>query len=120
VVGGKVFVTSAQDAEGRERSLYCFDVDNGSQQWVRTAVCDREMPTHQTNPYCGTTPASDGQRVVVWHATAGLFCYDLDGKMLWNRELGDFEHMWGYGTSPLLVGCDLISPKFYGQFSTFP
>ncbi len=103
VVGGKVFVTSAEDVEGRERSLYCFNARNGKQQWVRTAVCDREMPTHKTNPYCGTTPASDGQHVVVWHATAGLFCYDLDGKMLWNRELGSFEHMWGYGTSPLFV-----------------
>ena len=45
---------------------------------------------------------SDGTRVVVWHASAGLHCYDLAGKPLWSRDLGEFRHMWGYGTSPII------------------
>jgi outer membrane protein assembly factor BamB len=50
----------------------------------------------------------DGQRVVVWHATGGLHCYDLDGKPLWSRDLGEFRHMWGYGTSPIQYQENLI------------
>ncbi len=102
VVGGRVYVTSAEDAEGRQRSLYAFQLADGRQLWKQTVAFDRKMPTHQTNPYGGTTPASDGKVVVVWHASAGLHCYDVDGKPLWNRDFGEFRHIWGYGTSPVI------------------
>ncbi len=100
VAAGRVFVTSAEDAEGKQRSLYCFDAKNGDKLWVRTVSIDEQMPTHKTNPYCGSTPASDGKRVVVFHGSAGLYCYDLDGNELWSRNLGEFRHMWGYAASP--------------------
>ena len=103
VAAGKVFVTSAQDPkEGKQRTLYCFDRADGKELWSQTVMFDKKMPTHQTNPYCGTTPACDGEHVVVWHGSAGLYCYDLEGKQLWARELGEFEHMWGYGSSPVI------------------
>jgi outer membrane protein assembly factor BamB len=104
VVGGRVFLTMAEDEDGKGRSLYCFDREDGKQLWVRTVAFDRIMPTHATNPHCSSTPASDGQRVVVWHASAGLWCYDLDGEELWHHDLGEFLHQWGYGTSPVVAG----------------
>jgi outer membrane protein assembly factor BamB len=102
VVAGRVLVASAEDDLGHRRSLYCLDADSGDRLWVRTVTIDKTMPTHKTNPYCGSTPVSDGRRVVVWHASAGLVCYDLDGGQIWLRDLGEFRHMWGYGTSPIL------------------
>lgn len=102
VVKGRVLVTSAEDDKGHGRSLYCFDRRDGEQLWVQTVHFDRDMPTHETNPYCGSTPAASDDRVVVWHGSAGLFCYDLDGKQLWQRDLGEYRHMWGYGTSPVI------------------
>lgn len=108
VAAGRVFVTSAEDGDGKQRSLYCFDRKDGKQLWVRTVEFTKKMPTHDTNPYCGTTPASDGKRVVVWHGSAGLHCYDLEGKELWQRDLGEFRHMWGYGTSPVLYDGKLL------------
>ena len=101
VAAGKVFVTCAAD-EGKKRSLYCFDRKDGSQLWVQTVELDRVMPTHVTNPYCSSTPASNGECVVVWHATAGLHCYDMAGKQLWSRDLGEFKHYYGYGSSPII------------------
>ncbi|MCB9872154.1 MAG: PQQ-binding-like beta-propeller repeat protein [Planctomycetes bacterium] len=102
VSGGRVFVTGAEDRDGRRRSLYCFDRRTGARLWTRTVGIDKTMPTHQTNPYGGTTPAADGTHVVVWHASAGLWCYRFDGAELWHRDLGEFRHRWGYGTSPVL------------------
>ncbi len=99
---GRVFLTAAEDDEGRERSLYCFDRADGRLLWHRTVTIDRVMPTHGTNPYGGSTPAADGTYVVVWHASAGLHCYDFAGKELWQRDFGEFRHPWGYGTSPVL------------------
>lgn len=102
VVAGCVFVASAEDVEGRRRSLYCLDRQRGVVKWVCTVDIGNTLPTHQTNPYGGSTPVSDGARVVVWHASAGLHCYDITGKPLWSRDLGEFRHMWGYGTSPII------------------
>lgn len=108
VSNGRVFVTAAEDKEGRQRSLYCFDRKDGKKLWVRTVKFAKKMPTHSTNPYCGSTPAASGKRVVVWHASAGLVCYDFKGKELWKREFGDFRHMWGYGSSPIILGDKVI------------
>ncbi|MGE0606967.1 MAG: PQQ-binding-like beta-propeller repeat protein [Pirellulales bacterium] len=101
VVDGRVLLTCAEDAEGLKRSLYCFDRQDGKQQWVRTIDFGKAEPTHNTNPFCGGTPASDGKRVVSWFGSAGLHCYDLEGKELWQRDLGEFKHMWGDGSSPI-------------------
>jgi outer membrane protein assembly factor BamB len=99
---GRVFVTAATD-KGRKRSLVCLDRKTGTTLWTRTVDAPEE-PTQQENPYCGSTPCADGERVVVWHASAGLHCYDFEGKPLWSRDLGKVDHMWGYGSSPILHG----------------
>ena len=102
VSAGRVFLTCPKDEKGRQRGVICFDRRDGKELWSRTVEFDKVMPTHKTNPYCGTTPATDGKRVVVWHSSAGLYCYDFAGKELWKRSLGEFRHRWGYGTSPIL------------------
>lgn len=105
VCGGRVFVCSAEDSQGLKRSLICFAADSGERRWTQTVAVDQEMPTHKTNPYGGSTPACDGKRVFVWHATGGLHAYSLDGEHLWSRtDLGEFRHMWGYGSSPVVIG----------------
>jgi outer membrane protein assembly factor BamB len=101
---GKVFVTCAQDRKGTERSLYCFDRANGKQLWVKTVTWERADPTYPDNPYCASTPAGDGERVVAWHGSAGLLCYDFAGKELWHTDLGQFRHIWGYASSPIIHG----------------
>ncbi|MCP4511696.1 MAG: PQQ-binding-like beta-propeller repeat protein [Fuerstiella sp.] len=100
VSGDRVFITCSLD-RGLRRSLYCFRRSDGQQLWVQSVDHDQVMPTHKTNPYCASTPLSVGNRVVVWHGSAGLFCYDHDGNELWSRDLGEFRHMWGYGSSPV-------------------
>lgn len=100
VSGERVFVTCANKS-GKRRGLYCFDRKNGEQLWSKIVEFDGEEPTHETNPYCGSSPAADGRRVVVWHGSAGLHCYDYDGRPLWSRDLGNFRHIWGHGSSPV-------------------
>jgi outer membrane protein assembly factor BamB len=104
VVGNNVLLTCAEDRQGTRRSLICFDRADGKVAWTRTVTYDQAEPTHETNPYCAPTPASDGDRVVAWHGSAGLYCYDLAGKELWKTDLGPFRHIWGYGASPVLHG----------------
>lgn len=100
---GHVYITAFNDSSGKERSLLCFDEKTGQQLWSRTVEIDREMPTHKTNPHAPTTPAADQKNVVVWHGSAGIHCYDHNGKTQWSHDLGEYRHMWGYGSSPIIV-----------------
>lgn len=104
VWGGKVFITQAVEKEGR-RLLLCFDRATGKQLWESGVVYSEPELTHGTNPYCAASPATDGERVIGFFASAGVFCYDLNGKELWKRtDLGKQHHIWGNGTSPVIAG----------------
>jgi len=104
VWGDKVFVTQAIEKEGK-RLLLCFDKKTGKQLWDAGTIYKEPELTHATNPYCSASPATDGERVIVFFASAGVFCYDMNGQELWQRtDLGKQHHIWGNGTSPVLAG----------------
>jgi len=101
VQGGRVFLTSASN-KGQQRSLLCFDAKSGKLLWTKTVKYDGQQPTHKTNPYCSSSPVTDGQRVIAWHGSAGVHAYDYDGKELWSKDLGEFRHIWGTASSPVI------------------
>ena len=104
VWGDKVFVTQAIEKEGK-RLLLCFDKKTGKQLWDAGTIYKESELTHKTNPYCSASPATDGERVIVFFASAGVFCYDMNGAELWKRtDLGKQNHIWGNGTSPVIAG----------------
>jgi outer membrane protein assembly factor BamB len=99
---GRVFVTQAIDDR---RMLLCFDRRSGKLLWQQGVTTKEKEPTHETNPYCGASPVTDGARVIAWFASDGLFCYDFDGRELWHRtDLGRQIHIWGNGSSPVIHG----------------
>jgi len=101
VWGTRVFVTQALQTQGL-RQLWCIDRRSGKTIWKKSVkYTDKEL-THRTNPYCSASPVTDGKHVVVSYASAGIHCYDLNGRELWHRELGDQTHIWGNGASPVI------------------
>lgn len=106
VAGGKVFITQASQ-NGNERSLICFDRTNGKELWRDTVAYEEKEPTHKTNPQAAASPTTDGEIVVAWFGSAGVCAYDLAGKKIWSRDLGDFRHIWGYAASPVIYN-DLV------------
>jgi len=101
VWGAKVFITQATD-QGHTRSLHCYGRAEGKLLWKREVRYEKDQPTHKTNPYCSSSPVTDGQQVVAWHGSAGIYAYDLQGNELWSRDLGAFQHIWGTASSPVL------------------
>ena len=98
---GRVFVTQAV---GDRRTLMCFDRALGKLLWQQGVTTSEKEPTHDTNPYCGASPVTDGERVIASFASDGLFCYDFAGKELWRRApiSGRQIHIWGNGASPVI------------------
>lgn len=99
----RVFVTQPLVAQHR-RTLMCLDRKDGQILWQAGTEWNEPDPTHGTNPVCSSSPVTDGERVIVWFGSAGLFCYDMQGHELWNRDLGIQKHIWGYGSSPVIHG----------------
>lgn len=123
--GDRVFITQANDvthwpprvpsnfaggssagghAVAEKRSVMCFQRSDGKLLWQRDVVYKEKEITHPTNPFCSASPVTDGERVIASHGSAGLVCYDFDGKELWRYEVGKLEHLWGTASSPILYG----------------
>lgn len=101
VWGDRIFLTQPL-AESNERALLCIDRKSGKPLWRRSVRYTEPEPTHRTNPYCSASPVTDGKHVIAWFGSAGLVCWDFDGNEIWRRDLGKQDHMWGYGSSPIL------------------
>jgi outer membrane protein assembly factor BamB len=101
VWGDRVFITQAIEKENR-RTLMCFDRSNGKLLWQNGVTYAEKELTHDTNPQCSASPATGERRVFVSFGSAGLYCYDMDGKELWHRDLGKQTHIWGNAASPII------------------
>jgi outer membrane protein assembly factor BamB len=115
----RVFVVSAVPSNDGVRgklafNTYCFDREAGTLKWQRTAIeaVPREG-THSTNGYASASPCTDGKHVYSHFGSQGLYCYTLDGELVWKRD--DFGQMmtrnsFGEGSSPTLAGDLIIVP----------
>ena len=101
VWGERVFVNQAIEAENR-RTLMCFHRADGRLLWQKGVVYAGRERTHPSNPYCSASPVTDGERVIVSFGSAGLACYNFDGRELWRRDLGAIDNLWGNASSPVI------------------
>jgi outer membrane protein assembly factor BamB len=107
VWGDHLFVTQANKG-GSERSLFCFARADGKLRWQKDVTYAEKERNWQDTWYANASPTTDGERVIVSFGSAGMYCYDFDGKELWKRtDLGKFEHPFGNSSSPVLYG-DLV------------
>jgi outer membrane protein assembly factor BamB len=65
---------------------------------------------HVTAGFASASPITDGERLYAFFGSYGLYCLDLDGEPLWEKDLGDLRtlHAHGEGSSPALCGDLLI------------
>ena len=104
VWGERIFLTAASP-NGDERFVLCLRASDGKVLWQRTA--SKGVPpgkTHGWNGYASSSCATDGAHVYAFFGTPGLFCYDLEGKLIWKHSFGTFtsKSNWGSGASPFL------------------
>lgn len=91
-------------AVAEKRSVMCYSRTDGKLLWQRDVAYKEKEITHPTNPFCSASPVTDGERVIAHHGSAGLVCYDFEGKEIWKYDTGKLEHLWGTASSPILYG----------------
>lgn len=85
--------------------LSCISLKTGKEIWKKVAYeGNPKVKTHAGNSYASETPVTDGKRVYVYYGMTGVFCFDMDGNALWNKDLGAYQTLrdWGTGSSPVL------------------
>jgi outer membrane protein assembly factor BamB len=84
----------ARDNEVPEESddirymVYALDARTGKIKWEREALKARPAGgRHRKNTYASETPFTDGERLYAsFGQNVGLFCYGLDGALLWKKQ----------------------------------
>jgi outer membrane protein assembly factor BamB len=99
---GKILVTTYRP-ESKELAIVALDEKTGRQLWRNRIVPEHVEQTHAIGNPATATPACDGERVFVFFGSAGLFCYDLEGRKLWEQRMGPFQDEYGAGSSPILI-----------------
>ena len=83
-----------------EYKLYSLDMKTGKTIWERTAHKGKPRgPKHRDNTYASETPVTDGKRLYAYFGMTAVVAYDLDGKLLWKKDLGVYPMQGGWGTS---------------------
>lgn len=102
----RVFVSGANR---RERAIFCFGLADGALLWRADAGSPAVVPDVSSDTgYAAPTMAVDGQRAYAIFATGQIFCTDHNGVVLWERSLPEPKLLYGYASSLLLAGPDLI------------
>ena len=101
--------TEAAEDKGEQRwVVLCYDKKSGQELWRKTARIGRPGATrHAKATHANTSLATDGRHLVAFFGSEGLYCFDLDGRLLWSRDLGIIDISkygigWGYGSSPAI------------------
>ncbi len=131
VWGNRLYVTSAESSQAdpylkiglfgaspdhpenfeHEFVTYCLDKNNGEILWRQ--VAHKGVPKvkrHIKASHANCTPATDGQHVVSFFGSNGIYCYDMDGQLLWKKDLGYLDMgpanakslQWGFSSSPVI------------------
>ncbi|MFO0801869.1 MAG: PQQ-binding-like beta-propeller repeat protein [Gemmataceae bacterium] len=108
IAGDKLFLTAFE--KGKLLTI-AYKVADGSELWRKEAEAKKIEAFHKTESSpAASTPATDGERLVVYFGSCGLICYDLDGNEQWKYELpvAETNNDFGTGSSPILADGKVI------------
>lgn len=120
-------IDMANDSDIHEYKVYCLEKYSGNILWEKVAC--RGIPKskrHTKASQANCTPATNGKYLVVNFGSEGLYCYDLDGNLVWQKDMGLLNPgfylvpgiEWGYSSSPIIyknriiLQCDIPKTPF--------
>ena len=100
-----------QPTQAQKFTILAIRRDDGSLVWQKTL---REaVPhegTHATGTWASNSPITDGEHIFAYFGSQGLYCLDMQGNVIWEKDLGDMQtrRAFGEGSSPALAGDTLV------------
>lgn len=109
---------AADDNGEQQWAVLCYDKRTGKELWRQTARKGKPRATrHVKATHANTSVTIEGDNLVAFFGSEGMYCYDLDGNQKWSRDLGvinisKYGIGWGYASSPavqndrIVIVCD--------------
>jgi outer membrane protein assembly factor BamB len=124
-------IDSAKETESHQWRLIALDKATGKVMW--DTLAHEGVPRvqrHTKASQCNSTPATDGKYIVAMLASEGLYCFDMEGKVVWKKDFGKLESgffkvpssAWGFASSPVIsegrviLQCDVQKDSFLAAF----
>jgi outer membrane protein assembly factor BamB len=104
-------IQSVPDDTEHEWRVYALDKKTGAIKWQHSPYKGvPKIKRHMKNSHANSTLATDGERLIAFFGSEGLYAYDLKGTLLWKKDLGVLdtgyymvpEAQWETGSSPVL------------------
>jgi len=91
--------------------VIAYGREDGKPRWTRTVR--EEFPhegTHQDGSFASSSLVTDGERIYAFFGSRGLYCLDMQGRPVWEKDLGlmSIKLGFGEGASPALHGDRLV------------
>jgi outer membrane protein assembly factor BamB len=88
-------IEPVEDSSEHVWKVYCIDKSSGEIIWEKDANQGIPMvKRHPKSSHANTTVATDGYHVVAFFGSEGLYCYNVDGELLWKRDFGLINSTW--------------------------
>src|SRR5688500_4865868 len=110
-------VEPVQDDTEHEWRVYALDKKSGKIKWEKSVLkAVPKIKRHTKASHANSTLATDGERLIAFFGSEGLYAYDLKGKLLWKKDLGVLDagwftapqKQWETGSSPVLYDGKVI------------
>ncbi len=104
-------IKPVEDTSVQEWKVLCLDKNTGKVLWEKTSHKGvPKVKRHPKGTHANSSPATDGKRVLAFFGSEGLYCYDMDGKLLWSKDFGLIDSaffmapaaQWGFASSPVI------------------
>jgi outer membrane protein assembly factor BamB len=124
-------VTPVNDSSVHDWKVLCYDKNNGNIVWEKTSHTGvPAIKRHPKSTHANTSVATDGSYVVAFFGSEGLYCYDMKGNLIWEKNFGILRSSffimpgaeWEFASSPVLyngivvIQCDVIENSFIAAF----
>jgi outer membrane protein assembly factor BamB len=124
-------IDSVADDTPHEWRLVCLDKKSGAVAWQQTVTKGvPKIKRHMKSTHANSTLATDGERLIAFFGSEGLYAYDMKGKQIWKKDLGVLdagfymapEAQWETGSSPVIydgvvvVQADVQKGSFLAAF----
>lgn len=124
-------VTPVNDSSMHEWKVICIEKNTGKILWERVSCKGiPKVKRHPKSTHANTTAATDGNFVVAFFGSEGLYCYDMTGNLKWQKNLGILKSAffimknaeWEFASSPVIhdgvviIQCDVLENSFVAAY----
>jgi outer membrane protein assembly factor BamB len=124
-------VRPVNDSSLHEWKVYCLNKNTGKVLWEKTSCTGiPKIKRHPKSTHANTTVATDGNFVIAFFGSEGLYCYDMNGTLQWQKSFGVLKSVffsmedaeWEFASSPIIhdgkviIQCDVLENSFVAAY----